>query len=388
MAAAACCRGFQFKATEINDFLALVEEYMPVSAQSWQLVADLHAEIYNKEKRTAESLRHKFQEVCRRAGPTGDPNCPDYIIYAKRLNRRLIEMVDASSGGSEAERSSADLLSNVSSEGGGKDDDGNVVEGTELFPGTDNHNNGDIAGGMIGGDNAGGIAGEMMVGDKAEQGVANETVEVANMGRMTGSRTKGAGSIRGGVSVTEGSSNLPQAATCGGRGGGGGGGGNYSGRRNPVLDVAIAFPANNEEVDEIQMRTGRGGNRVLSKSNRGRAFCTPISRGRKRHLHSNADNEEEGGWSFLNIMGMMMMQQRHDSEAREADLALCQEEMAIRHEESRAQQQMMNTMMMALIQQQQRSFGMPTAPQNQIPQNPYPASMNTGHNDKGGVEED
>ncbi len=56
-------------------------------------------------------------------------------------------------------------------------------------------------------------------------------------------------------------------------------------------------------------------------------------------------------------MGMMMMQQRHDSEAREADLALRQEEMAIRHEESQAQQQMMNTMMMTHIQQQQRSFG-------------------------------
>jgi hypothetical protein len=72
MAAAARRRGFQFKATEINDFLALVEEYMPVSAQLWQLVADLHAEKYNKEKRTAESLRRKFQEVCRRTGPTVD----------------------------------------------------------------------------------------------------------------------------------------------------------------------------------------------------------------------------------------------------------------------------------------------------------------------------
>jgi hypothetical protein len=97
-------------------------------------------------------------------------------------------MVDASSGGSEAERSSADLLSDVSSEGDSKDDDGNVVKGTELFPGADNHNNGDIAGGLIGGDNAGGIAGETMVGNKAEQGVANETVEVANTGRTTGSR--------------------------------------------------------------------------------------------------------------------------------------------------------------------------------------------------------
>ncbi len=85
------------------------------------------------------------------------------------------------------------------------------------------------------------------------------------------------------------------------------------------------------------MCTGRGGNRVLSKSDRGRAFRTLISRGQKRRSHGDADDEKEGGWSFLNIMGMMMMQQRHDSEAREADLALRREEMAIRREESRAQ---------------------------------------------------
>jgi hypothetical protein len=241
MAAAACRCGFQFKATEINNFLALVEEYMPVSAQSWQLVVDLHAEKYNKEKRTSESLWRKFQEVCRRTGPTGDPNCPDYVIYAKHLNRQPIEMVDASSGGSKAERSSADLLSNLSSEGDGKDDDGNVVKGTELFPGANNHDNGDIAGGMIGGDNAGGITGETVVGDEVEQGIANEIVEVANTGRTTGSRTTGAGGIRGGLSATEGSSNLPQAATRGGRGGGGGGGGNSSGRHNPVLDSPLPF---------------------------------------------------------------------------------------------------------------------------------------------------
>jgi hypothetical protein len=86
-------------------------------------------------------------------------------------------------------------------------------------------------------------------------------------------------------------------------------------------------------------------------------------------------------------MGMMMMQQRNGSEAREADLALRREEMALCHEESHSQQQMMNAMMMAFIQQKQRSFGMPHAPQNQNPQNPYPACMNAGHNDEDGVEE-
>ena len=93
---------------------------------------------------------------------------------------------------------------------------------------------------------------------------------------------------------------------------------------------------------------------------RGRAFTTPINRGRKRH----ADDDDEGGMSASNIMGMMMMQQRSeqssrdaDRTAREAELALRREEitmrgeeMAMQGEDSRAHQQMMNVMLMAMMQ--------------------------------------
>jgi hypothetical protein len=63
MTAAPHHHGYHFKAIEISNFLALVEENMPVSAQLWQLVADLHAERYDKEQHTAVSLRI-FWEFC------------------------------------------------------------------------------------------------------------------------------------------------------------------------------------------------------------------------------------------------------------------------------------------------------------------------------------
>jgi hypothetical protein len=61
------------------------------------------------------------------------------------------------------------------------------------------------------------------------------------------------------------------------------------------------------------------------------------------------------------MMRMMMVQQRSEQSSREAELALWQEEMAMRcdemklqlqiqREESRAQQQMMNVMLMAMMQ--------------------------------------
>ena len=99
-----------------------------------------------------------------------------------------------------------------------------------------------------------------------------------------------------------------------------------------------------------------------------RAFQTPISRAR----HGN--DGEERGWSFENIMEMMMAQQSGDREAREMEHRLCCKEMAAHHEEShlamereaslcceemalqlqrkenRVQHQMMSVMLMPLMQ--------------------------------------
>jgi len=76
-------RGFQFQAEELDDFLDIVESFLPISAQNWLAVADVHLENYCREAQTAESLPRKFQEISRRTGPTGDPNCPPYVIKAK-----------------------------------------------------------------------------------------------------------------------------------------------------------------------------------------------------------------------------------------------------------------------------------------------------------------
>ncbi len=122
-------RGYQFRAEELNDFLDLVENFLPISAQNWQAVADIHLEKYRREVRTAKSLHRKFQEICRRTGPTGDPNCPDYVIRAKCINRQLVQMVDASSGGSEADRND-DGLSN--SDGSDTSDETGVAVGDFL----------------------------------------------------------------------------------------------------------------------------------------------------------------------------------------------------------------------------------------------------------------
>ena len=37
--------GYQLRADELNDFLDIVESFLPISAQNWQAVADIHLEL-------------------------------------------------------------------------------------------------------------------------------------------------------------------------------------------------------------------------------------------------------------------------------------------------------------------------------------------------------
>ena len=64
-------------------------------------------------------MRRKFQEISRRTGPTGNPK-------AKQINRQLVQ-IDASSGGSEAERSNDGLSDASDLEDEGAGDFANVI---------------------------------------------------------------------------------------------------------------------------------------------------------------------------------------------------------------------------------------------------------------------
>ena len=127
---------------------------------------------------------------------------------------------------------------------------------------------------------------------------------------------------------------------------------------------AAPAPAVARNGSDGQM-SGSSGTAATPGGDRGRAFRTPIIRGRKK---SRTDDDDDGGFSMSNVMGMMMVQQRSkqssreaDRMAREAELSLWREEIAMRREEmasqlqiqrkeSRAHQQMMNVMLMAMMQ--------------------------------------
>ncbi len=357
-----CRRGYQFRAEELNDFLDLVENFLPISMQNWQAVADIHLEKYRREAQTAKSLHQKFQEICRRTSPMGDPNCSDYVIRAKRINRQLVQMVDALSGELEADRND-DGLSN--SNGSDTSDETGVAAGdfsnvTNDFSNAaaieeDIHEEEDAGDAGFGADDVAPVP--VVGGDKgvpaAEGNVVADAFAIPRgPGRSCVPPTSAAGvaEARGGVD-----------------------GQNAASRSGSAADHAKVDRCSSRSSGMVSSSRSSG-----TANDLGHGFCTPINRGRKRCTGDVNDNND-GSLSSSNIIGIMMMQQRSEQNSRDADhmareteVALWQEKMTlhrnemtlqlqIQREESCAHQQMINIMLMAMMQniggtnQQQRT---------------------------------
>ena len=62
-------RGFQFRSEELDDFLEVVETYLPISAQNWQTVAGSHSENYPRDHYPASSRKYPVKLVPRVTPP-------------------------------------------------------------------------------------------------------------------------------------------------------------------------------------------------------------------------------------------------------------------------------------------------------------------------------
>jgi hypothetical protein len=211
-------------------------------------------------------LRRKFQEIAHRIGPTGDPNCPPYVIKAKQINRQLVQMIDASSGGSEAERSEDGLSDALDSEDAGAGEFANVINEMNNAPGNGNGGGEEVDEEEEADDDEG-------QPDVAGNGVAAALARVPPDGVA------------------------PTVAGLGGRGPG----------RSPTLPASVAGvvgppPAPAPPAVAVAAPPAAAVERNATASEQGRAFCTPINRGRKR-CTGDGDDDGEGGFSALNIRG-------------------------------------------------------------------------------------
>jgi hypothetical protein len=96
--AGACNRGTKYHRDEIDAFLNLMEDNLPIGPQEWDEVTEFHAERFLLRNRDSQSLRQKFNELVNSKKPTGDPNCPPHIRRAKLIQKRIIAKLDSGGG--------------------------------------------------------------------------------------------------------------------------------------------------------------------------------------------------------------------------------------------------------------------------------------------------
>jgi hypothetical protein len=125
--------------------------------------------------------------------------------------------------------------------------------------------------------------------------------------------------------------------------------------------AAAAMPSSRARRGSEKRKAGDGAN-----SKRSRAFSQPLKTPRKSLSGNSKDGNNNDGFLFGQMMSYVVYQNRVkseqrdrqnriDAEHREGEYGHCREELAVQHEENRAQHQLMNVMMMAIINRKQQA---------------------------------
>ena len=91
-------RGLAFRKEEIDFFLELMEEILPISSMEWDDIERRHNEKYATNERTKETLRRKFQNLYLIRVPTGDLTMPPDFRRAKKIQNNIKQRADISEG--------------------------------------------------------------------------------------------------------------------------------------------------------------------------------------------------------------------------------------------------------------------------------------------------
>ena len=326
-------RGFKFTVVEIEHLLEAIEDVIPIGNPDWERIWQEHSARYPTKERTSESLKRKFQELARKKIPTGDPNCPPYVRDAKRIFYKIVQHTDGSTGGSDVDEEAGAEMND--DEAGDEDDD---------FDFSNNDDEDDD----IGLPNPAALLprlGETIGGNNSFP--ANEEERASARG---GSRSDTESAQDGGrgsdTASARGVSRSDTTSARGGRNKGGAG-----------SDAPSKEGAGGGGQKSAPSKEGAAGGGQKSAQKKSRAITQPFKTPRKSR---DSDDSEENGFSFQNMMSMMMYQNRAESEQRERqskidaeqrdrEYQLRREEMAIAREDARAQRQLMNVMMMAML---------------------------------------
>ncbi len=199
-------------------------------------------------------MKRKFQELAKKKVPTGDPNCLPHIIYAKRIYRKIVEATDGLTGGSDLKCNLEDDDYDKDVDGDEEDDGKDVVGNVEFLAGMDEDDNSN---------------------DRGEGGGCCECLVMARdlFLQKEGGNNSTAGDASASMSMHHSASGAKRLST--------------------------------QSSGEARKKSSKG-------------FTQPLLIPRRSPTSDKSDEGDgSDGYSFGNMMSMMMMQNRFDNKQRE-----------------------------------------------------------------------
>jgi len=280
-------RGFKFTVVEIEHLLETIEDVILIGNPDWERIWQEHLACYPTKERTSESLKCKFQELARKKNPTGDPNCPPYVRDAKQIFYKIVQATDGSTGGSDVDEDFGETgAERNDDEAGDKDDD---IE----FSNKDEDND-------IGLPNPAALLprlGETICGNNSFP-ADKEARASAPGGSRSGTESARGGGCGFDTASARGASRSDTASALGESSSGGAG---RAGSSAAPRKKGAGGRQNSDLSNE-----GAGGGQQKS-----RTLTQPFKTPRKSQ---DNDDSEENGFSFQNMMSMMMYQNQAESE--------------------------------------------------------------------------
>lgn len=81
-----------FSVTELTHLFQAMEVILPIGSDQWNHLAQVHADKY--PGRCLAAIRRKYNSFARQKTPTGDPLCPPFVKWAKRIKWKLANKVE------------------------------------------------------------------------------------------------------------------------------------------------------------------------------------------------------------------------------------------------------------------------------------------------------
>ena len=91
-------RGAAWSDEETECLLRILEKYLPICPDEWERVKTLFDEDHGDKARSTKALERRFVGLHRTTEPTGDPNIPPHVIWAKEVSIMIRDKTDGTRG--------------------------------------------------------------------------------------------------------------------------------------------------------------------------------------------------------------------------------------------------------------------------------------------------